>query len=139
MMKVGVLAILFTGQTAEPSLQKQWFELNLSTDERDQLVEVLKKKPFSAIASILLRVLIDDQPLPPFGYYPPNQKPWHDEKLSPKHRTFFMAGEVWNKFIESKDNPDIARVLLSLLQKISGDTEKYLLITDIRVRQWSSD
>ena len=121
----------------ESDLKHDWSKDELSPSERTALVEKSKKEPFATIAPILLKVLVDDQPL--IGINPWGDTPWNNDRLRPRDKTYLMASAVWEHHMKPKDDLEIATILLSLLQKASRQSEKSILIGAIKNSQWCPD
>ncbi|MGA1872009.1 MAG: hypothetical protein ACMUJM_26125 [bacterium] len=119
---------------AEYIIKDAWYEEDLSPDERTALVERSKKEPFAEIAPIILKALVDYQPF--YGINPWGDTPWNNDQLTRRDRIYLMASAVWQHHMSPKDELAKAKILLSLLQKASGQTEKSILISAIMNKQW---
>lgn len=122
---------------AESSIKDAWAKEDLSPDDRTALVERSKKEPFAEIAPVLLKTLVDYQPF--CGINPWGDTPWNNDRLRPRDRTYLMANTVWLNHMSPKDELAKAKILLSLLQKASGPTEKSIIIGAIMYDQWCPD
>jgi hypothetical protein len=121
----------------ESDLKHDWSKDDLSPSERTALVEKSKKEPFATIAPVLLKVLVGDQPI--YGINPWGDTPWNNDRLRPRDKTYLMASAVWQHHMEPRDDLEKATILLSLLQKASGRSDKGILIGAIMNSQWCPD
>lgn len=121
----------------ESSLRSQWAKRDLSTKERDKLVELSEKEPFETIIPILLPLLVDCQPN--YGINYEGSKPWNMDRLSSEDRTYVMADSVWIYQMKPRDDFSKANVLLALLRKTSRREEKGILISALQHEQWTPD
>jgi len=115
-----------------------WFKQDFSSDGRDALVELSKKKPFSELAPVLLKVLAE---YPGKRYaWSANKPSWNsDRRLTSQDRTYLMASSVWQHHMKPTNDPSKIKVLLALLQKASRRAEKNILIGAIKSYQWNTD
>lgn len=137
---ITIVVLLFFVSLAhgsESSIKDAWSKKGLSPDARTALVVKSKKEPFAQIAPILLKTLVDYQPL--YGINPWGDTPWNNDRLRPPDRTYLMASAVWQHHMKPRDDLAKATILLALLQKASGQSEKSILIGAIQNSQWSPD
>ncbi len=135
-----IIVLLFTASPGSASAFAidDWFRDDLSTDERNELVERAKDAALEEIAPTVLKVLVDYRPIYAFGVKTP---PWNDDddRLSARDRTFLMAGAVWKHHMSPRNDLPKAKVMLSLLRMASRAAEKRILITSISAYQWCPD
>ena len=112
-----MLAVLMTWHVLAATSQDQWSRMDLSAEERNQLVASAKNEPFEQIAPVILKAMVDNEPMP--GINPWGDAPWNIDGLNPRTRTYLMANAVWQHHMSPRDDLARAQTLLSLLRKAS--------------------
>lgn len=136
---VGTLLLAISlAQGADSSTKFRWFREDLSAKERTALVERLKKESFPKIAPVLLKTLVEYRPS--HGLVTVGDAPWNKDWLTPRDSVYLMASVIWQHHLTAEEHLAAnAKVILSLLQKTPGKSEKHILVYDIMNYLWCPD